>query len=145
MTGFRITIHDGHLPAESAVVDAGLGSFNDAAAPLHEVRPIACFAHGDDGAVIGGAVGRWWGGCAELQQLWVEDAHRKHGLGAALVGAFEEHARAKGCTYLYLETFSFQAPAFYERLGYVTEYVRRGYPHGIAKFHMAKAVGAAPR
>ncbi|MBK7975697.1 MAG: GNAT family N-acetyltransferase [Deltaproteobacteria bacterium] len=144
MTSFRLTVHDGHPPDETAVVDTGLGSFNDEAAPLHEVEPLACFAHADDGTVVGGAVGRWWGGCAELQQLWVEDARRRQGLGARLVRAFED-ARTKGCTYFYVETFSFQAPRFYENLGYVTEYVRRGYPHGIAKHHLGKHVDAAAR
>jgi len=28
--------------AAAAVVEAGLGAFNMAAAPLHEVRPLAC-------------------------------------------------------------------------------------------------------
>ncbi len=142
MSTVRVIIHDGHPAAETAVVDNGLGAFNDEAAPLHEVKPMACFAHAQDGTVVGGAVGRWWGGCAELQQLWVDAALRKQGLGARLVGAFEEHARSKRCTYVYVETFSFQAPGFYERLGYVTEYVRRGYPHGIAKHHLGKQLGA---
>lgn len=142
MARIHLTVHDGLPPAESAHVDAGLGAFNDEAAPLHEVQAFSCFAHGQDGAVVGGAIGRRWGECAELQQLWVEGTLRKRGLGARLVGTFEEHARAKGCTYLYVETFSFQAPAFYEALGYVTEYVRRGYPHGIAKYHLGKHLGA---
>ncbi len=145
MSAFHVSVHDELPPAEAALVDEGLGAFNDEAAPLDEVRPLACFLRAEDGTVVGGAVGRRWGGCAELQQLWVDAPHREQGLGARLVRAFEDAARGHGCTYLYLETFSFQAPAFYERLGYVTEYVRRGYPHGIAKFHMGKDVGAPAR
>ena len=142
MSTVRVTSHDAHPAAEAAVVDSGLGAFNDEAAPLHEVQPMACFARAEDGTVVGGAVGRSWGGCAEIRQLWVAATLRKQGLGARLVGAFEEHARTKGCIYVYVETFSFQAPSFYERLGYVTEYVRRGYPHGIAKHHLGKELGA---
>ena len=33
------------------------------------------------GRVVGGAVGRWWGQCCELQQLWVEVSYRYRGIG----------------------------------------------------------------
>ncbi len=39
-----ITVHDDIPDADGRVVDAGLGAFNAGAAPLHEVRPLACFA-----------------------------------------------------------------------------------------------------
>ena len=56
-----IRTHDGPPPAEpAAVVDAGLGAANDAAAALHEVRGVSAFAHAADGRVIGGAVGLGW-------------------------------------------------------------------------------------
>ena len=65
---FNISIHDSYLPEETALVDHGLGEANDVvAAPLHEVRPMSCFASTDGGRVVGGAVGRWWGQCCELQ------------------------------------------------------------------------------
>ena len=35
----NISTHDGYPPEETALVDRGLGEANDAAAPLHEVRP----------------------------------------------------------------------------------------------------------
>jgi GNAT superfamily N-acetyltransferase len=98
MPAYTLTAHDSHPPAESALVDDGLGASNEAAAPLHEVQPIACFARTPSGLVVGGAVGRWWGTCCEVQQLWVEPAHRRQGIGARLVLAFEAHARQHGCT-----------------------------------------------
>lgn len=59
------TVHDELLSTEIDIVDAGLGRSNDAAAPLHDVRHLACFARLPDGdvvgGVIGGAVGRTWG------------------------------------------------------------------------------------
>ncbi len=68
MSAITLTGHDELPPADAAIVDAGLGGFNDAAAPLHEVRPMSCFARTPDGAVLGGAVGRTWGPAAEIQQ-----------------------------------------------------------------------------
>jgi GNAT superfamily N-acetyltransferase len=118
------------------VVDSGLGDANDAAAPLHEVQPIACFLRDADGVVVGGAVGRRWGVCAELQQLWVRPDLRRQGLGARLVRAFEARAAQHGCTLVYLETFSFQAPRLYASLGYQLRHSLEGFGHGIAKHLM---------
>ncbi|MES2992561.1 MAG: GNAT family N-acetyltransferase [Pseudomonadota bacterium] len=138
-----LTLHDDVPEDAGAIVDAGLGAANEAAAPLHEVRPLACIARDARGRVIGGAVGRTWGDCAEMQQLWVADAERRRGLGARLVRAFETHAQARGCHRFYLETFSFQAPSLYRKLGYETALAVRGFPHGIAKFTMLRELPVA--
>jgi GNAT superfamily N-acetyltransferase len=134
----EIDIHDVPPLADAAVVDAGLGAANDAAAPLHEVRPLGCFARDDNGLVIGGAVGRTWGACCELQQLWVALAWQHQGIATQLVSAFEARATLRGCRTFYLETFSFQAPAFYRKLGYATVHEASYYPHGISKHLMRK-------
>lgn len=136
-----IDVHDSCPPAEAAIVDNGIGEFNDAAAPLHEVAPLSCFARDANGVVIGGAVGRRWGCCCELQQLWVASEYRGRGVGTALVRAFEEHARTHGCSNFYLETFSFQAPDFYRSLGYLAVHEHQVYPHGIIKHLMVKRDG----
>jgi GNAT superfamily N-acetyltransferase len=140
VTELRFSLHDRCPPEAAAAVDAGLGAYNDDAAPLHEVQPIACVVHDGAGNVVGGAVGRWWGACCELQQLWLRADLRRQGVGADLVRRFEAFARGKGCRSFYLETWSFQAPAFYRALGYEVELARRGYPHGIVKYHLVKQV-----
>lgn len=141
MDPIAITGHDDVPPSDGAIVDAGLGGFNDAAAPLHEVRPMACFARTPGGAVIGGAVGRTWGPAAEIQQLWVGDAHRHRGVGTALVRAFEARAAERGCRCCYLETLSFQAPRFYAALGYRVAFELRELPYGIVRFTMLREIG----
>lgn len=142
MADYRFTLHDRCPPDATAGVDAGLDAYNHEAAPLHEVQPLACLVHDERGQVAAGAVGRWWGPCCELQQLWVRPDVRRQGIGAEVVRRFEAFARRKGCRSFYVETFSFQAPAFYLALGYRVEYERHGYPHGIVKYHMAKQAGA---
>ncbi len=145
MSGPTITTHDAVPASERDVVDAGLDAFNDAAAPLHEVTPLACFARDDDGTVVGGAIGRTWGPAAEIQQLWVSEVHRGRGLGTALVRAFEARAAHRGCRSCYLETLSFQAPRFYESLGYRVAFELRELPYGIVRCTMLKELGTDPR
>ena len=133
------TVHD-LLPAEEAgLVDAGLDASNALAAPLQDVAPLSCFAHLPSGAVIGGAVGRTWGAsCCELQQLWVDAAQRRQGIGAGLVRAFETRAHARGCSTFYLQTFSFQAPSLYRSLGYDVALALEGFAPGIVKYTMVR-------
>jgi ribosomal protein S18 acetylase RimI-like enzyme len=136
-----ITLHDDVPEVEGRFVDMGLGEANDAAAPLHEVRRLSAFARADDGDVIGGAVGRTWGACCELQQLWVATTHRRHGIAARLVREFERRARERGCSTFYLETFSFQAPGLYRALGYEVAHEIRGFAPDIVKYLMVKNLG----
>jgi ribosomal protein S18 acetylase RimI-like enzyme len=136
-----LSTHDSCPPDESAIIDNGIGEANDEAAPLHEVQAISCFAKSNSDDVIGGAVGRWWGECCELQQLWVEPSCRRQGIGSQLLTAFEEYAILQGCNCFHLETFSFQAPGLYLSRGYQVELERKGYPQGIVKYHMVKQIG----
>lgn len=133
-----LTVHDEVPRAEGEIVDAGLGASNAAAAPLHDVQPLSCFARLASGAVIGGAVGRTWGACCELQQLWVEPRYRRNGVGARLVREFERGALARGCRTFYLETFSFQAPSLYRSLGYEVRLEIEGYAPDIRKYVMVR-------
>jgi hypothetical protein len=50
----------------------------------------------------------------------------------------ETEARARGCALLYLDTFTFQAPAFYLRLGYDVACELEGFPNNVSKFIMRK-------
>jgi ribosomal protein S18 acetylase RimI-like enzyme len=130
-------------PARRAV-DAGLESHNLSAAPLSDVRSLAAFASTPTGVVVGGAVGRTWGACCEIQQLWVAPAHRRSGTATRLLLEFEQRAAARGCRVFYLTTLSFQAPDFYRRRGYEVLASISGYPDNIIKYLMHKIVSDDP-
>jgi ribosomal protein S18 acetylase RimI-like enzyme len=137
------TIHDVVPHDEWSVVDAGLDEFNNKAAPLHEVQGLSCFAHMPSETVIGGAIGRTWGTCCELQQLWVDPLHRRRGIGRELMKHFEQRAQVRGCRTFYLETFSFQAPDFYRSLGYEVRLELKGFGQGNVRYTMVREYGAA--
>lgn len=144
MDGVDFELHDDVPEAPAKAVDDGLGAANEAAAPLHEVRGLSCFARGREGELVGGAVGRSWGECCELQQLWVAPAWRRRGIAARLLRMFEQRAHERGCLRCYLETFSFQAPAFYLAHGYRVGLELRGFSPGVVKYVMLReGLGAA--
>ena len=53
-----------------------------------------------------------------IRILWVSEALRGQGFGQRLVEMAERRATERGCRHVFLDTFSFQAPGFYEKLGY---------------------------
>jgi GNAT superfamily N-acetyltransferase len=73
--------------------------------------------------------------------LWVADSYREQGVGSQLMAGAEAAARAQGCRAAYLDTFTFHAPKFYERLGY-REFGRlNDFPPGHARIWFSKALG----
>jgi ribosomal protein S18 acetylase RimI-like enzyme len=135
---FAVSVHDDVPQDDGHIVDEGLGAHNEAAAPLHEVQPLSAFARSPDGQVVGGAIGRTWGSCCELQQLWVDSDARRKGIGTRLIKAFEHAAQARGCHTFYLETFSFQAPSLYRALGYEVKLELEGFSEGVVKYVMVR-------
>lgn len=130
--------HEAPQTEAAAIVDAGIGRHNDAIAPLQQVRGLFVFARGQDGRVLGGAIGRSWGACCELEQLWVNEGERRRGMGRELMRHFEAEAWRRACTLIYLETWSFQAPDFYTSLGYRVALETTGYGGEIVKYTLQK-------
>src|SRR4051812_46060100 len=86
----------------------------------------------DDDVLVAGVCGWTWGGCGEVESLWVEPARRGCGLGRRLLAWAEREAVARDCRLMVAFTHQHQAPGFYERCGY--ELVGRvdDYPRGSA-------------
>jgi len=136
----KVSTFDTPPEAGLRVVDDGLEHYNHSVAPLSGVKRLASFATDGSGRVVGGAVGRTWGRCCELLQLWVEEDFRSMGIGTRLLRQFEERARQRGCDVFYLTTLSFQAPVFYCKHGYTSLAEISGYPDGITKHLMHKTL-----
>jgi GNAT superfamily N-acetyltransferase len=139
----RLCVEPAASPADVAVVQAGLRAFNVAHIGEPAEEPVHIFLRDDRGAVVGGLLGhiRWrW---LYVAKLWIEEAHRGGGHGAALMRAAEAHARTRGCLGVYLDTFEYQARPFYERLGYELFGTLPGYPPGFRQYHLAKRLTTA--
>ena len=51
-------------------------------------------------------------------QVWVNETYRGQGIGRQLMDKLEEFSKSKDCHLILLDTFEFQALAFYKKLGY---------------------------
>ncbi len=140
MQSFHVECLQDPTDVDVAAIDRGLHSYNQRAADLAAIRRFACYAKSSEGTLVGGALARWWGTACELQQIWVDEALRRRGIGALLMREVEAIALERGCRLLYLDTFSFQAPEFYYRLGYETACRLDGFPDCGSKFILRKSV-----
>lgn len=104
----------------------------------HAPVPLAVLWRDTAGAPAGGAIGRSWGGLLFIELLHLPTALRGRGIGRQIMAAVEEAARARGCMGVYLDTFSFQARPFYEKLGYSVFGTLHGMPFGHDRFWLAK-------
>ena len=91
----------------------------------------------ENGRVIAAARGATNMGLVEIRGVWVDENQRRQGLGRAVMQAIEAEARHRGCARATLDTYSWQARGFYERLGY-TEFGRLDYPNGTHRIYMVK-------
>ncbi len=81
-------------------------------------RPVRIFVRDPAGFIQGGLTGDIWGGWLHVSVLWVEEPLRGTRLGKRLMETAQAEARAFGARYVHLDSHSFQAPGFYEKLGY---------------------------
>jgi GNAT superfamily N-acetyltransferase len=114
----EITVDDTPTAEDIGVLVAGLAAYNAVHADGERPRPIGVFAR-RDGQIVGGADGRTFMGWLYVAHLWVADHQRATGLGSQVLASIENAALARGCRAVWLDTLSFQAPMFYEKLGYV--------------------------
>nr|WP_227464709.1 GNAT family N-acetyltransferase [Nocardioides lijunqiniae] len=91
------------------------------------------------GELAAGVSGWTWGVAAGIGLTWVREESRRDGLGARLLEEFEAEARARGCTHVFVTSFTFQAPGFYERHGYRELFRWEDLPApGAADVHLRK-------
>ena len=104
-------------PGEIDALEDRLYEVNSGRTGFHDAAGLGFVAE-DGGELIGAVAGYSWGGICELRQVWVAETARGRGLGRALMEAALAEAARRGCAYVFLASFDFQAPLFYARLGF---------------------------
>lgn len=79
---------------------------------------ICVTARDANSTVIGGVVGEAYWGWVNFTSVWVHPNHRRQGIASEMLQQAEAEAARLGYTQAYLDTFSFQSPDLYLRLGY---------------------------
>lgn len=122
-----------------------LRDFNDAVSPWHrDIRadggqPLDVFAYDDQKQLIGGIICETYWGWLSIDYLWIAEQHRHSGLGSLLLLEAETIAiENRDCRHAKVSSFSFQAPGFYQNLGYEIAGQLPDYPPGETLFWLHK-------
>lgn len=112
--------------------------FNVAQTDIDDGKPFAVFFRSKRGEIFAGVSGETWGGCCEIDYLWVHKDMRRRGYGSKLLLAVEREAVARGCRQVVLNTYSFQVPEFYRKFGYQVVCVLPDCPRHHQKYFLRK-------
>ncbi|CUT09524.1 Acetyltransferase EC 231 [Bradyrhizobium sp.] len=89
------------------------------------------------GGLVAEGVGQWM----VFTLLWVEDQYRRRGFGTSLLRAAEAESKKRGAVGALVDTYSFQAPAFYKMNGYTAYGQVDDFPEaGMTWFRFKKAL-----
>lgn len=127
-------------PKLVAAIAERLSAFNAPFAGPPKFRPLVVALEDAKGEVLGGLVGETVYGWLSIQMLFVPKALRGRGMGSALIRHAEEEARVRGCLGMVVNTFSFQARPFYERLGFVHFGTLDDCPPGHRCYYLRKSL-----
>lgn len=114
--------------------------FNRRCVGEENYQELAVFLRDPDEKLVGGLVGCTYWQWLYVDVFWIQESYRKSGYGAVLLEAAEAEAIQRGCQSVYLDTFSFQAPEFYQKLGYVVFGELPNFPDGQSRFFLTKAL-----
>jgi GNAT superfamily N-acetyltransferase len=112
----------------------GLDKYAQQKMGYRSFKPFGFLVHAANGVLLAGCTGVIMYGVTYIKLLWVEEELRGKGLGQELLNKTEAFAVEKKCRYITVDTFSWQAKEFYEKMGYTIEHVYDGYD-GDSKFY----------
>jgi GNAT superfamily N-acetyltransferase len=115
---------------DTAFLNERLREYNVKCSEEDHHQPFAIYVRDTDGGIAGGLLGGTYWGWLHIDILWLREDLRGQGYGQRLIAAAEAEARARGCRHAHVDTHDFQAPGFYEKLGYTKCYVFEDLPPG---------------
>lgn len=115
---YKVGLETGPLAPVKKVLAKGLTDYNIAEGGPYMASQFIVSVRDAKGAVRGGFWVELYYESAFLKWAWVDEKLRRKALGRALMVQAEAESRRRGAKNLWLDTFSFQARPFYEKLGY---------------------------
>lgn len=101
-------------------------------------EPFGILVRDQDNNVVAGIITRLYLKCMFIEVFWIDEQYRRNGIGSKLLNTAEDYAKKAGCTFIHLDTFSFQAIDFYKKCGYSIFAVIDDYPDNIKRYYIKK-------
>ena len=104
-------------------------SYNRSKREAAESEPLNLYVEDDSGELMAGLVAETFGNWLEIEYLFVKEDLRGQGIGSQLLQQAESEAKKRNCRFAFVNTYQFQAPAFYQRHGYKEVFSLKDYPY----------------
>jgi ribosomal protein S18 acetylase RimI-like enzyme len=124
--------------SEADQLVAGVRRYNETRIGPSHAMPLTVLARSDDGMLVGGVSGRTAYGHFLIEVAWGDERFRGQTLGRQLMQAAEQEAGNRGCVAAQVDTLSFQAPGFYQKLGFEVVGTVDNYPEGHSRYFLLK-------
>ena len=114
---------------KSQIIGDLIRSYNRSKRETAESESLNLYAEDDSGELMAGLVAETFGNWLEIEYLFVKEDLRGQGIGSQLLQQAESEAKKRNCRYVFVNTYQFQAPAFYEKQGYKEIFTLKDYPY----------------
>jgi len=118
MPDYQISLSSDPSLNDIQYLGSQLEAYNIEQVGYTDAKRLTLFVRDENGQVIGGLTGWTYWDWLAIDLFWLHEVVRGRGYGTKLLRMAEEEAKNRGCKHVLLDTFSFQAPDFYQRHGY---------------------------
>lgn len=104
-------------------------SYNRSKRETAKSEPLNLYVEDEHGQLLAGLVAETFGNWLEIEYLFVKEGLRGQGIGSQLLQQAESEAKKRNCRFAFVNTYQFQAPAFYQKYGYKKVFTMKDYPY----------------
>ncbi|RKF20355.1 GNAT family N-acetyltransferase [Alginatibacterium sediminis] len=109
--------------------------------PDLDEKSVGYFIRDEHGDIVGGLIAKLMFTTLHVKYLWISESIRRLGFGKKLIELAQRDANQQGVINVFLDTYSFQAPLFYESLGFKEAGRYNDYPmRGVDKIFYQKTL-----
>ena len=113
---------------KSQIIGDLIRSYNRSKREVAESEPLNLYVEDEHGEIMAGLVAETFGNWLEIEYLFVKEDLRGQGVGSQLLQRAESEAKKRNCRFAFVNTYQFQAPAFYQKYGYQEVFTLKDYP-----------------
>ena len=114
---------------KSQIIGDLIRSYNRSKREVAESEPLNLYVEDEHGEIMAGLVAETFGNWLEIEYLFVKEDLRGQGIGSQLLHQAESEAKKRNCRFAFVNTYQFQAPAFYQKHGYQEVFILKDYPY----------------
>ena len=113
---------------KSQIIGDLIRSYNRSKREIAESEPLNLYVEDEHGELMAGLIAETFGNWLQIEYLFVKEDLRGQGIGSQLLQQAESEAKKRNCRFAFVNTYQFQAPAFYQKHGYKEVFTLKDYP-----------------